>query len=307
VKIPRSALGGADYATFIATLVKVKPYLPAWYYACLVLGRAVGDLDRVLAFAAQRFTQDIKLQNEFAGALAYPALMIVLAVAAIAVLVTTILPRNIMQFEALNLAVPPFLTAVHTVVNRVDYFWAALVYLVPAAFSTRYLPFRTFLRLAYVKLHTPWSHLTFLRDKATVLYILSILDKEHVTSKLILASVNVTRNLVLQHMLESMAAKARAGSNPTDVLSYMLTQSHVFSPYEVAYMKACLVSGKHSVVQDGLRYLSSMSTRQYIAAVRSLLGAIQPATTVLVGALVVFIAAVGIVPLIQLTSAISKQ
>ena len=32
LKIPRSALGGTDYRTFVATLSRVQQYLPAWYY-----------------------------------------------------------------------------------------------------------------------------------------------------------------------------------------------------------------------------------------------------------------------------------
>ncbi|KAF0853007.1 mitochondrial Type II secretion system (T2SS) F-like protein (GspF) [Andalucia godoyi] len=307
LKIPRSALGGADYATFITMLAKVKVFLPAWYYSCLVLGRAIGDFDKVLSFAAQRFAQDIRLRNELYSSLAYPALMMFLAIAAIVVLVTTILPRNIQQFEALNLAVPPFLRLIHTLIHRVDYYWLALLYLVPQALSSHYLPFRTWLKLHYLRLHTPLSHLALLRDKATVLHMLSLLDKDHVSSKLILSCVNLTGNVVLQQMLESMAAKARSGGTPEEVFGYLLTQKHVFSPYEIAYLQACFVSRKHSVVQEGLRYVSQAVTRQYVARVKAMLGIIQPATTVLVGLLVVFIAAVGILPLIQLTDAVSLQ
>jgi hypothetical protein len=53
-------------------------------------------------------------------------------------------------------------------------------------------------------------------------------------------------NVVLQHMIESMASMAKYGASSEEVLSFMLTQKHIFTPYEIAYLQACFMSGKHN-------------------------------------------------------------
>jgi hypothetical protein len=121
----------------------------------------------------------------------------------------------------------------------VQYHWFALLYLIPMNFSFDFLPFRLFLKMQYMKMHTPIGHLTFLQDKSTLLHMLSLLDKEQITSKLLLVCTNLSGNPILQHMVESMASLAKYGATADEVLAYMLKQKHIFSPYEIAYLQAC--------------------------------------------------------------------
>jgi type II secretory pathway component PulF len=307
VKIPKSALGGTDYKTFITTLSRVQAYLPAWYYSSLVLGKSLNNFDTILLYCAQRFAREIKVQNAISGALIYPSIMSVLGLLGITLLLARILPQNISIFESMGLTVPSFLQFANYLVQNVQYHWLALLYLVPSSIAgaKKYLPFRAFVKLEYLKMHTPIGHLRFLQDKATLLYTLSLLDKEQITSKLLLVCTNLSGNVVLQHMIESMAALAKYGATAEEVLSYLLKQKHVFSPYEVAYLQACFMSGKHAIVQDGLRYVSQMVLKEYMNNLQTLLNVLNPLTIVIVGALVLVIALLGIYPLIELTSAVS--
>jgi type II secretory pathway component PulF len=307
VKIPKSALGGTDYKTFITTLSRVQQYLPAWYYSSLVLGKSLNNFDTILLYCAQKFAREIRVQKAVSGALVYPSIMGVLGIVGITLLLTRILPQNISIFESMGLTVPKFLQMANYMVQSVQYHWLALFYLIPSLVinSKQYLPFRTFLRLEYMKLHTPIGHLRFLQDKATLLYTLSLLDKEHITSKLLLVSTNLNGNVILQHMIESMAALAKYGATSEEVLSYLLKQKHIFSPYEIAYLQACFMSGKHAIIQDGLRYVSQMVLREYMSHLQTLLKILNPLTILIVGVLVLIIALLGIYPLIELTSAVS--
>lgn len=309
VKIPKSALGGTDYKTFITTLSRVQQYLPAWYYSSLVLGKSLNNFDTILLYCAQRFAREIKIQKAVSGALIYPTIMGVLGILGITLLLVKILPQNISIFESMGLTVPKFLQIANYMVQNVQYHWLALLYLIPSTISTssQYLPFRTFLKMEYMKLHTPIGHLRLLQDKATLLYTLSLLDKEQITSKLLLVCTNLSGNVIFQHMIESMAALAKYGATADEVLSYLLKQKHVFSPYEVAYLQACFMSGKHSIVQDGLRYVSQMVLKEYMQQLQTLLNVLNPLTIVLVGGLVLVIALLGIYPLIELTSAVSAS
>eukprot|EP01080_Neovahlkampfia_damariscottae_P005928 gene5928-9758_t len=283
VKIPRNALGGTDYKTFITTLSKVQQYLPPWYYSSLVLGKALNDFDSILLYCAQRFAREIKVQQNISGALVYPAIMMLLGTGGITLILTRILPQNISIFESMGLTVPKFLTVANYLVRSVQYHWLALLYLIPASVSTAYLPFRTYLKLQYIKLHTPIGNLQFLQDKSTLLYTLSLLDKEQICSKLLLVSTNVNGNIVLQQMIESMASLAKYGASSEEVLSYMLTQKHIFTPYEIAYLQACFMSGKHNIIQDGLKYVSQMVLKEYTAQLQLLLNILNPLTIVMVG------------------------
>ncbi|KAL0480956.1 type II secretion system protein F [Acrasis kona] len=308
VKIPKSALGGTDYKTFITTLSRVQHYLPPWYYSSLVLGKALDNFDDILLYSAQRFAREIKVRKAISGALIYPAIMTTLGLGGIALLLTRILPSNIAIFESMGLTVPGFLTTANYLVRSVQYHWLALIYLIPSSILTQsqyYLPFRSFLKYNYIKMHTPIGNLSFLQDKSTLLHTLSLLDKEQITSKLLLVSSNLSGNVVLQHMVESMASLAKYGATADEVLAYMLKQKHVFSPYEIAYLQACFLSGKHSIIQDGLKYVSQMVLKEYMSQLQTLLQVLSPATIAIVGVLIIIVALLGIYPLIELTSRIS--
>ncbi|KAG2373096.1 hypothetical protein C9374_012828 [Naegleria lovaniensis] len=307
VKIPKSALGGTDYKTFISTLSRVQMYLPSWYYNSLVLAKALGDFDSILLYCAQRFAREIKIQKAITGALIYPAIMTTIGLLGITLLLTRILPQNIAIFESMGLTVPSFLQWTNYLVRSVQYHWLALLYIIPSTMSSEYLPFKSFLRWQYIKMHTPLGNLKFLQDKATLLHTLSLLDKEQITSKLLIVCSNISSNPILQHMVESMASLAKYGAGADDVLAYMLKQKHIFSPYEIAYLQACFMSGKHSIIQDGLKYVSQMILKQYTQQLQTLLKILNPATVAIIGVLVIVIAVLGIYPMIALTGAVTAN
>jgi len=307
VKIPKSALGGTDYKTFITTLSRVQMYLPSWYYNSLVLAKALGNFDSILLYCAQRFAREIKIQKAITGALIYPAIMTVIGLLGITLLLTKILPQNIGIFESMGLTVPSFLQWTNYMVRSVQYHWLALIYIIPSTMSSEYLPFKSFLKWQYIKMHTPIGNLGFLQDKATLLHTLSLLDKEQITSKLLLVCSNISSNPVLQHMVESMASLAKYGAGADEVLAYMLKQKHIFSPYEIAYLQACFMSGKHTIIQDGLKYVSQMVLKQYTQQLQTLLKILNPATVAIIGVLVIVIAVLGIYPMIALTGAVTAN
>jgi type II secretory pathway component PulF len=305
VKIPRNALGGTDYKTFITTLSRVQQYLPSWYYSSLVLGKALNNFDAILLYAAQRFAREIKVDKAVSGALVYPAIMTMFGTLGVILLLTRILPQNIQIFESMGMNVPDFLKLANYLVRSVEYHWFALLYLIPSSLSSKYVPFKVYLKMQYLKLHTPLGKLRFLQDKATLLHTLSLLDKEQIASKLLLVCTNISGNVILQQMVEGMASLAKYGASADEVLSYMLDQKHIYSPYEIAYLQACFMSGKHKVIQDGLKYVSQMVLKDYTTQMQTLLKILNPLTIVMVGVLVLIIALLGIYPLIELTSAIS--
>jgi type II secretory pathway component PulF len=310
VKIPKSALGGTDYKTFITTLSKVQHYLPAWYYSALVLGKALDNFESILLYCAQQFARDIKSKNAVIGAIQYPAFMFILSSLGIASLLYLIVPQNIRMYEDLNAPVMEMLKWATYFTHSVQYHWLALLYLIPSSILSQtqyYLPFRSFLKWQYVKMHTPIGHLKFLQAKATLLHALSLLDKEQMTSKLLLVSTNLNGNVVLQHMVESMASLAKYGATADEVLAYMLKQKHVFSPYEIAYLQACFLSGKHSIIQEGLRYISAQVVKEYMSNLQRLVGMLGPISLVILGALLGVIVILGLYPMIEMTSRINTS
>lgn len=307
VKIPRNPLGGTDYKTFITTLSRVQQYLPSWYYNSLVLGKALNNFDSILLYCAQRFAREIKVNKAISGALIYPAIMMMMGTMGIILLLVKILPQNIQIFESMGMNVPNFLKIANYLVKSVQYHWFALLYLIPASLSPQYLPFKVYLKYQYLKLHTPLGKLRFLQDKATLLHTLSLLDKEQICSKLLLVCTNISGNVILQQMVEGMASLAKYGASADEVLGYMLHQKHIFTPYEVAYLQACFMSGKHNVIQDGLKYVSQMVLKEYTSQLQLLLKILNPLTIVMVGVLVLIVALLGIYPLIELSSAISAS
>jgi hypothetical protein len=92
-------------------------------------------------------------------------------------------------------------------------------------------------------------------------------------------------------MVESMASLAKYGASANEVLAYLLVnyknkikeQKHVFTPYEIAYLQACFLSGKHTIIQDGLKYISQMVLKEYTSQLQLLLNILNPLTIVMVG------------------------
>jgi type II secretory pathway component PulF len=62
-----------------------------------------------------------------------------------------------------------------------------------------------------------------------------------------------------------------------------------------------IMSGKHVIIQDGLKYVSQMVLKQYMQQLQTLLKILNPLTIIVVGILVIIIAALGIYPLTELT------
>ncbi len=310
VKIPKSALGGTDYKTFITTLSKVQFYLPPWYYSALVLGKALDNFDAILLYCAQQFKRDLKISTATRGAVIYPAIMFAFSILGIATLLFYIVPQNIQSFESMNAPVWATLKFVTYLTQTIQYHWLALLYLIPSSIlaqSQYYLPFRTYLKFQYLKMHTWFGHLPFLKAKATLLHALSLLDKEQMTSKLLLVSTNLNGNVVLQHMVESMASLAKYGATTDEVLAYMLKQKHIFSPYEIAYLQACFLSGKHSIIQDGLRYVSQMVVTEYMKGIKRALDILTPLSFVVLGVLVAVMVTLGLYPSYELTSRVNTS
>ncbi len=86
-----------------------------------------------------------------------------------------------------------------------------------------------------------------------------------------------------------------------------MKQSQVFSPYEIAYLQACFFSGKHSIIQDGLKYISQQVLKEYVQQLQSVLKILNPLTIIMVGVLVILLALVGVLPMIQLTQAVGTK
>jgi type II secretory pathway component PulF len=103
--------------------------------------------------------------------------MSLLGILGIFVIITKILPQNIEMFESMGLTVPSFLTFANYFVHILQYHWFSLFFLIPMSLNSQYLNYRTFLRMQYIKYHTPIGHLRFLQDKSTLLNTLSLLGK----------------------------------------------------------------------------------------------------------------------------------
>lgn len=274
------------------------------FRAMVAAGEKSGHLDKVLDRLADYTEQRQKLRSQMIQAMVYPAIMTVVAIGVIVVLLTSVVPQIIGQFEHLGASLPGTTQFLIASSEFLQNYGLALFLLIVIAFMV-------FLQLMKRPLFKYKVHQKLLVlpglgkvirgvNTARFARTLSILTASAVP---LLESMSIAgevlENLFIKDKVKLSADKVREGSS----LRLSLEQTKLFPPM----MLHMIASGEKSgQLEHMLGRAADNQDREFEALMNISLKALEPAIMVTMAGIVLFIVMAILQPILQLNTLIGS-
>jgi general secretion pathway protein F len=274
------------------------------FRAMVAAGEKSGHLDKVLDRLADYTEQRQKLRSQMIQAMVYPAIMTVVAIGVIVVLLTSVVPQIIGQFEHLGASLPGTTQFLIASSEFLQNYGLALFLLI-------FIAFMVFLQLMKkplfrYKVHQKLIVLPGLGkvirgvNTARFARTLSILTASAVP---LLESMSIAgevlENLFIKDKVKESADKVREGSS----LRLSLEQTKLFPPM----MLHMIASGEKSgQLEHMLGRAADNQDREFEALMNISLKALEPAIMVTMAGIVLFIVMAILQPILQLNTLIGS-
>ncbi|MCO4798473.1 MAG: type II secretion system inner membrane protein GspF [Colwelliaceae bacterium] len=274
------------------------------FRAMVAAGEKSGHLDKVLDRLADYTEQRQKLRSQMIQAMVYPAIMTVVAIGVIVVLLTSVVPQIIGQFEHLGASLPGTTQFLIASSEFLQNYGLALFLLIVVAFMV-------FLQLMKRPLFKYKVHQKLLVlpglgkvirgvNTARFARTLSILTASAVP---LLESMSIAgevlENLFIKDKVKQSADKVREGSS----LRLSLEQTKLFPPM----MLHMIASGEKSgQLEHMLGRAADNQDREFEALMNISLKALEPAIMVTMAGIVLFIVMAILQPILQLNTLIGS-
>ena len=271
---------------------------PPLYRAMIAAGEASGTLPDITERLANLLERQAEMRGKLIGALAYPAILALVAIVVVALLMIAVVPKVVEQFDDVNQQLP-FVTRAVIGVSAflADWYWAILIALAIAiaafAWAMRRPAFK--LKVDGLILRTPFIG-RLVRDLHAARLARTLATM--VASRLpILEGLRLTTstisNAVLRRASEDMSEAIRGGGS----LSAALRNAGVFPPMLV-YLSA---SGEASGQLDAmLARAADYLEREFDNFSSTALSLLEPIIIVLLGGIVAVVILAILLPILQL-------
>ncbi|MCB9983713.1 MAG: type II secretion system F family protein [Rhodospirillales bacterium] len=257
--------------------------------ALVMAAEETGDLASVFEQLSEKVEWLIALRRNIRKALVYPVIVLFLAVAFIVVMMGYTVPQIVGFLKSQDMELPLYTTALISTSEFVHSYWwvilggvvvtvLSVVGLYRASESFRY-------RIDQLSLGIPGVG-DFLRkvDVARFVYTLATLYKRefHLLDGVMVSS-RVVRNSVIKGAIETAAMNLRDG----DELSYAFAKTGEFSHITICMLGVGAESGR---LDETLTQLSNIYDKDVEDAVENLIAMIEPAMTVVLGGMILWVA-----------------
>lgn len=293
--ISKSIRGGS---TFAAAIAEYPAIFPPLYGRMVELGERTGHIEDMLRQLATYMEREDQVAKRVKSAMAYPAFVILLAFGVVALLMTTALPALTEMFKEFNsdLPLPTRILIGATGFSKAYRMQilagAALVALCGTFVFSRPIGKRILDRIA---LTVPIiREITINANAARFSRTLSVLLRAGLpVTDIMNLVVRTTDNGILQRSVEGVRQRLMDG----DGLSGPMTSAGCFPPLLVQMVA---VGEETGTLDSNLEITAEYYTREVDQKVDALAGMMTPALTLVIGAIVGFIALSLIMPMYQL-------
>jgi general secretion pathway protein F len=270
------------------------------YINMIRAGESSGALEIVLVRLADFTESQAKLRSKITGALAYPAVMMIVAVVIVGILFTTVIPKVTTIFADMNVTLPIYtrvLIGLSTFVS--SYWYLAILLAVAVVLGTR------------AWLRTPGGKLTShrLQLRAPVMGSLTRLIAMSRFSRTLstllssgvplLVAMDIVRNIVGNIVLQEVVEKARDSIREGESIAAPLRRSGEFPPM-VCHMIA--VGERSGQLEEMLRKIADTYDTQVESKVGALTSLLEPIMIVCMGGGVAFVVASILLPILQMNT-----
>lgn len=270
------------------------------YVNMIRAGESSGALDVVLIRLADFTESQAKLRGKVVGALAYPAVMVLVAIIIIGILFTVVIPKVTQIFTDMNVELPIYTRVLIFMADIARDYW----YLVIAAVVLVVLGFRAWMRTAAGQLRADTmilklpviGHLTRIIAMSRFSRTLSTLLSSGVP---LLTAMDIVRNIVGNQVLQGVIEKARDSIREGESISTPLKRSGQFPPM-VCHMIS--VGERSGQLEDMLKKVADTYDQQVDTKVAAMTSLLEPVMIIAMGGSVAFIVAAILMPILQLNS-----
>lgn len=287
-----------------AALQEFPETFDALYVATVTAGESSGQLDGALHRLAEYADQRDGLQRELWTALAYPALLMVVAFAVVVGLMTSVVPKVIDVFENLGRDLP-WLTVAMVALSRFIVAWgvwlalAAIVVTAIAAMALRQPAVRA--RVDAALLRVPGiGRLLRAMDTARATRTLAVLIGSGVpVLDAMRLSVGTVRRVPMQLALQQAAVRVREGA----ALARALGEHKAMPPVALRLIASGERSGQLATMLEAAAQQQARDVRTHLAVLAAVLG---PVVILLVGGVVLAIVLAILLPIFELNTLVGR-
>jgi len=288
---------GASLADALADHEKVFSNL---FVNMIRAGEHSGALDIVLVRLADFTESQAKLRTKVVGALAYPAVMMIVATVIVTILFTSVIPKVTQIFADMNVVLPVYTRILIAASTFARDYW----YVVLAGLTLVFVGTRAYLRTPDGKLR--W-HRTQLRLPVlgNLVRLLAVSRFSRTLATLLssgvplLVAMDIVRNIVSNLVLQGVIEKARDAIREGEPIAAPLKRSGEFPPL-VYHMVA--VGERSGQLEEMLKKVADTYDAQVEAKVAALTSLLEPIMIVAMGGGVAFIVASILMPILQMNT-----
>ena len=287
--------------TSFAKALEAHPQIfPPLYVNMVRAGEASGTLEGVLDRLTQFMESQAKLKGKVIGALAYPALMVLIGVVLISVLMVAVVPNVKSIFASVGQALPWYTELLLFISDILSsYWWLITLFWIGAIYAFRRWRSKPAGRLAwdalilnipvFGKLIQMLSVARFARTLATLLS----------AGVALLTAMDIVRSVLGNAALEKVVADAISSIREGQSIAEPLKRSGRFPPM-VTHMIA--IGEKSGQLEEMLENVADAYDAAVETRVQMLTSLLEPLMIVTMGGAVGFIAMSILMPLIQMSS-----
>ncbi|MEX1252799.1 MAG: type II secretion system F family protein [Dehalococcoidia bacterium] len=268
----------------------------------IVVGERTGNLELLLRQVATHIEKEQAIIKKVRGAMAYPAFTIVVAIVVVSILVTTALPPLTSLFDEFDTELPLSTKMLIAISNFASAYKMHMLAAVALATLGTALYLRTpsgRQRLDYVLLYAPAiGGITLLSNASRFARTLGLLLRAGVPlSEVMDLVINTTSNSIIKDGLGAVRDDLLAGEG----LSAPLARTKLFPPLLVQMVEVGEETGS---LDTNLNTMADFYEGEVDDRINALTSMIQPALTLIVGAVVAFIAVSIIMPMYSIMQSI---
>ncbi len=284
-KVIREVLYDVESGHTLADAMRKHPKIFSDLYVNMVAaGEAGGILDTILLRLAAFLEKNDALRRKIKGAMVYPAVIMFVAVAAIAILLYFVIPTFQSMFEAAGVPLPlPTRIVLQLSVFIQAYWWAVFAGIIAALVALRQAYKTDGGRLAIDKTMLRLPILGDLQRKAAIARFTRTLGTLVSSGVSILEGLEITAKTSGNRVIHDAVMESRTSIAGGETIAGPLRESGVFPPMVVQMIH---VGEQTGGLDDMLSKIADFYDEEVDAAVEVLLSAMEPVMIIFLGIVV---------------------
>ncbi len=267
--------------TLSEALIRSSRKFPAYYISVVAAGEQAGALNKAFKYLSKHLARQVALRQQLASALTYPAILIAVALVAVGIIITVLVPQLSPVFENTGRSLPFALAAVNALTEVLWQHWH-VVFLIAALTSivgcwawmsptVRISLDRLVLKLPLVGTMVSASEAArFARTVGT------LQESGAPLLEALSGSLGLSRNLVVNAALQGVIEAVREGSE----LSGPLRSVGVFPSFSVRLIELGERTGR---LEEMLSHTADILEADLIRRIDRVMSLVTPALTLIIG------------------------